>query len=88
MAQREQRDVNLVGGDPQRAVSEMEKGLQFGKGNAFLRLHLAEAFIAVGRSADARQQLDAILSMTPDPNYLPELHEAQARARQLQDKVK
>jgi tetratricopeptide (TPR) repeat protein len=78
----------IVGGDPQRAVTEMEKGLQFGKGNAFLRLHLAEAYAAVGRSADARQQLDAILSMTPDPNYLPELHEAQAQARQLSDKIK
>src|SRR5213076_2058925 len=41
---------NIVGGDLQRAVSEMEKGLQFGKTNAFLRLHLAEAYQAVGRT--------------------------------------
>ena len=78
----------IVGGDPQRAVTEMEKGLKFGKGNAFLRLHLAEAYAAVGRSDDARQQVDAILSLTPDPNYLPELHEAQTQARQLSDKIK
>lgn len=78
----------IVGGDPQRAVTEMEKGLQFGKGNAFLRLHLAEAYAAVGRSGDSRQQVDAILSLTPDPNYLPELHEAQTQARQLSDKIK
>jgi len=78
----------IVGGDPQRAVAEMEKGLKFGKGNAFLRLHLAEAYRAVGRSDDARQQLEAILSMPPDPNYLPELHEAQAQARQLLDETR
>jgi len=78
----------IVGGDPQKAVGELEKGLQFGKGNAFLRLHLAEAYQAVGKTEDARQQLNAILSMTPDPNYLPELHEAQAQARQLADKMK
>jgi len=78
----------IVGGDPQRAVAEMEKGVKFGKGNAFLRLHLAEAYRAVGRSDDARQQLEAILSMTPDPNYLPELREAQAQARQLLDKTR
>jgi len=78
----------IVGGDPQKAVGELEKGLQFGKGNAFLRLHLAEAYQAVGKTEDARQQLNAILSMTPDPNYQPELNEAQAQARQIMDKMK
>lgn len=73
----------LLGGDRQKAVQEMEKGLRFGETNAFLRLHLAEAYQAVGRSDDARQQLDAIINMTPDPNYLPELKEAIAEARQL-----
>ncbi len=57
----------IVEGDPQRAVTEFEKGLQFGKGNAFLRLHLAEAYQTVARTADAKQQLNTILSMTPDP---------------------
>jgi len=78
----------IVGGDPQRAVTEMEKGLKFGKANAFLRLHLAEAYQAVGRTADAREQLNTILSMAPDPNYLPEMKEAQAQARQVLDKSK
>ena len=66
----------------------MEKGLQFGKTNAFLRLHLAEAYQAVGRTADAREQLNTILSMTPDANYLPELKEAQAQATQILAKIK
>jgi len=78
----------IVGGDPQKAVGEMERGLRFGSTNAFLRFHLAEGYQAVGRSADARQQLNTILSMTPDPNYLPELKEAQTRARQMLDKIK
>lgn len=78
----------IVGGDPQKAVTEMEKGLRFGNTNAFLHLHLAEAYQAIGRSADARQQLNMILSMKPDPNYLPELKEAQNQARQLLEKTK
>src|SRR2546421_9134017 len=78
----------IVGGDPQRAVTEMEKGLQVGKANAFLRLHLAEAYQAVGRTPDAGEQLNAILSMTPDPNYSPELKEAQTQAWQMLDKIK
>ena len=78
----------MTGGDQHKAVEEMEKGLRFGEGNAFLRLHLAEAYIAVGRTADARKQLEAILSMKPDPDYLPEYKEAAAAARQLQDQIK
>ena len=66
----------------------MEKGLQFGKANAFLRFHLAEAYQAVGRSADAREELNSILSMTPDPSYLPELKEAQTQARQMLEQIK
>ena len=73
----------LLGGDPQLAVAEMEKGLRFGKTNAFLRLHLAEAYLKVGRKADASQQLNAIISMPPDQNYLPELKEATAAAKKL-----
>jgi tetratricopeptide (TPR) repeat protein len=73
----------LVGGDPQKAVEEMEKGLRFGETNAFLRLHLAEAYLKVGRTADARQQLNSIISMKPDQNYLPEYKEAVSEARKL-----
>jgi Tfp pilus assembly protein PilF len=63
---------DIVGGDPKKAVEEMEKGLRFGEPNAFLHLHLAEAYKKVGRNDDARKELKKILSMTPDPNYLPE----------------
>ncbi|HXC69000.1 MAG TPA: TRAP transporter TatT component family protein, partial [Pyrinomonadaceae bacterium] len=66
----------IAGGDPQRAVTEMEKGLRFGEPNAFLHLHLAEAYKKVGRNDDARRELKKILSMSPDPNYLPEYKEA------------
>ena len=77
----------LLGGDPQKAVAEMEKGLPFARTNLFLRLHLAEAYEAVGRTSDARHQLNTILSMGPDPNYLPEYKEAEMQARQLLDKI-
>ena len=41
---------SIVGGDPKKAVEEMEKGLRFGEPNAFLHLHLAEAYMKVGRN--------------------------------------
>ena len=77
----------IVGGDPKKAVEEMEKGLRFGEPNAFLHLHLAEAYKKVGRNDDARREIKKILSMTPDQNYLPEYKEASAAAQKLQDEI-
>ena len=77
----------IVGGDPKKAVEEMEQGLRFGEPNAFLHLHLAEAYNKVGRNDDARRELKKILSLTPDPNYLPEYKEASAAAQKLLDEI-
>jgi tetratricopeptide (TPR) repeat protein len=78
---------SVAGGDPKTAVELMEKGLRFGEPNAFLHLHLAEAYVKVGRTEDARKQLNTILSMTPDQYYLPEYKEASNAARQLLDHI-
>ena len=78
---------SIVGGDPKKAVEEMEKGLPFGEPNAFLHLHLAEAYKKVGRNDDARREVKKILDMTPDPNYLPEYKEASADAQKLMDQI-
>jgi len=78
----------IVGGDPKKAVHLVEKGLQFGgEPNAFLHLHLAEAYLKVGRNEDARKQLNTILSMNPDQNYLPEYKEASNDAHKLLDQI-
>ncbi|MGH9901627.1 MAG: TRAP transporter TatT component family protein [Pyrinomonadaceae bacterium] len=76
----------VMGGDNKRAVERLERGLTFGAQNALLRLRLAEAYLAVRRKEDARKQLNAILSMKPDPDYLPEYKEASAEARRLLDR--
>src|SRR6185503_2321176 len=78
---------NIVGGDPKKSVEEMEKGQRFGEPNAFLHLHLAEAYSKVGRNDDARKEIKKILSMTPDPNYVPEYKEASAAAQKLLDQI-
>jgi predicted Zn-dependent protease len=77
----------FAGGDPEKAVAEMEMGLPFGPTNAFLRLHLAEAYLKVGRPADARAQLNAIIAMHPDPDHLPEYKEALTAAQNLLTKT-
>jgi tetratricopeptide (TPR) repeat protein len=77
----------LLGGDYQKAIEALEKGLKFGSDNALLRVSLAEAYHDVKRDADARKQIDVLLKMTPDPNYLPEHKEAVDKANALVEKM-
>jgi tetratricopeptide (TPR) repeat protein len=76
----------VLGGNRERAVENLEKGLRFGENNALLRLRLAEAYLNVKRAEDARRQLNAIFKLKPSPDYLPEYKEAQAAARALLEK--
>ncbi|HEX8140126.1 MAG TPA: tetratricopeptide repeat protein [Pyrinomonadaceae bacterium] len=73
-------------GDPAQAVEYLEKGLKLGPNNPLLRLRLAQAYIRVNRKEDARKQLDALLKLTPNPNYLPEHKEAVTEARKILDR--
>src|SRR6266550_1858261 len=75
----------LLGGDTQKAIQYLEKGLRFGPDNALLRAHLAEAYAEAHRDGDARKQIDALLAMKPAPGYEPEHDEAVAEARKLQE---
>src|SRR5947209_16514333 len=78
----------ILGGDHQKAVGYLERGLKFGSNNSLLRLHLAEAYHLVDRDRDARKQIDALLSLTPDPNFLPEHKEAVEDGRKLLPQLK
>ncbi len=73
----------LMGGDPQEAVKNLEKGLQFGEDNSLLRLRLAEGYLATGRKDEARKQIELLLKMKPNPDYMPEHKEATEEARKL-----
>lgn len=77
----------MLGGDKQKAVEVLEKGLRFGENNAFLRLRLAEAYSAVNRNEDARKQLDALNNLKTGADYLPEYKEAVAEADKLRRKI-
>jgi tetratricopeptide (TPR) repeat protein len=77
----------LLGGDYQKAIEHLEKGLKFGGNNAMLRLRLAEAYLQTKRVADARKHIDVILKMTPDPDYIPEYKEAVDKAKKLLEKI-
>jgi tetratricopeptide (TPR) repeat protein len=78
----------FLGGDTQKAIQYLEKGLKFGPDNAFLRVHLASAYAEAHRNADARKQIDTLLKMTPASGYEPEYAEALAQVPKVQEKIK
>lgn len=77
----------VLGGDTQKAIEYLEKGLRFGSENALLRLHLAEAYHAAKRNGDARKQIDYIMQMKPDPDYVAEYNEAVGGVEKLSEKM-
>ena len=77
----------LLGGDYPKAIEHLEKGLKFGSNNAMLRLRLAEAYFETNRNAEARKQIEVLLKMTPDPDYIPEHKEAVDKAKKLLEKI-
>jgi tetratricopeptide (TPR) repeat protein len=77
----------FFGGDYRKALEYLEKGLRFGGNNALLRFRLAEAYHEANRDAEARKQIDVLLKMTPDPDYVPEHKEAVEKAKKLLEKI-
>lgn len=78
----------MLGGDRQKAVAYLEKGLPFGKDNALLRLRLAEAYHQVNRDPDALKQIDYLLLMKIDPAFEPEYKDAVEKAQKLRGELK
>lgn len=75
--------TTMFGGSAEKAVELLEKALTLEKDNAQVRLHLGQAYLAARREKDARAQLEAVVKMTPDPEYLPEHATCVAEASKL-----
>jgi tetratricopeptide (TPR) repeat protein len=69
------------GGDERRSMNLLEKCLTRYAENSLTMLYLADTYLSLGLRDEARQQLENILALCPDPVYGPELTENQAEAR-------
>jgi tetratricopeptide (TPR) repeat protein len=78
----------ILGGDTQKAIQYLERGLRLGPDNALLKANLAAAYAEANRNEDARKQIDALLAMKPAPGLEPEYNEAVTQVRKLQEKLK
>jgi tetratricopeptide (TPR) repeat protein len=83
LAQVELSTAGLMGGKPEKAVELLETALKIEDDNSYLHLHLAEAYLAVGKKEEAKKHIDFILKMKPNPEYLPEYKETSEKAKKL-----
>ena len=86
LGQIEMATRTLKGGTIERAIEYYEKGLELSPDNANLRLHLAEAYLAAKKDADARKQLNALFALTPNPAYEVEHKVAIEKGKALMSK--
>jgi hypothetical protein len=78
----------IFGGDVQKAIDYLLKGLKVGENNGLLHLRLAEAYAEVHRTDDARQQLKILFEKKATPGYEPEYNDAVKEGRELEEKLK
>lgn len=68
------------GGDKERSIQMLHEVLKRFPHNSLAMLYLADSYMALGRRQEARQELEKILSLCPDPDYGPEQEGYQAEA--------
>ena len=78
----------VLGGDTNKAIDYLLKAKKIGPNNTITRLHLAEAYHEAKRDGEARKEIDELLAMTPNPDYLPEHKDAVEKAKKLLEKMK
>jgi tetratricopeptide (TPR) repeat protein len=78
----------ILGGDYQKAIEYLEKGVKVGGNNALLRVELARAYLEADRPGDARKHIDVMLKITPNPDYMPEYKEAVDKANKLLERMR
>ncbi len=76
-------ESRMIGGKPEKAVEILEKALETEKDNMNIHLHLAEAYLALKKEGEAKKQLDKVLAMKPNPDFLIECREAVEKAKKL-----
>jgi len=77
----------VLGGDVTKAIEYLEKGVKLNPTNTLMRSELAAAYEAANRNADAKKQIETVMSATPDPKYMPEHKQALEEVKKLQEKL-
>ena len=77
----------ILGGDSAKAIEYLEKGVKLNPNHSLMRFHLAEAYQSNNRDAEAKKQIETIMSTTPDPKYVAEHKDAVEKSKKLLEKI-
>jgi tetratricopeptide (TPR) repeat protein len=75
--------TRIKDGTAEKAVEYLETGLKYEKENSNIYVHLAEAYLALNKDAEAKKQLEIVLKMKPSPDYATEHNEAVELAKKM-----
>jgi len=76
-------ETRFTGGSSQKAAELIETALKTEKDNTNLHLHLAMAYLQLGKNAEAKKHLEQILQMKPNPDFAIEYRECAEKAKKL-----
>jgi tetratricopeptide (TPR) repeat protein len=77
----------VLGGDSKQAIVYLEKGVKLNPNNTMMKADLAEAYINTHRDAEAKKQIEAVMTTAPDPKHAPEHKDAIAKAQKLSQRL-
>lgn len=75
--------TRMNSGTAEKAVEYLNKALEIEKDNSNIYLHLAEAYLALHKDAEAKKTLETLLKLKPNPVFLPEHNESVDAAKKL-----
>jgi tetratricopeptide (TPR) repeat protein len=78
----------VLGGDVNKAIEYLAKGLKKSPNNTMMRAELARAYVAEKRDAEAKKEIDTVLAATPDPQHTAEHKDAVAQANKLLSRIR
>jgi tetratricopeptide (TPR) repeat protein len=77
----------VLGGDTDKAIEYLQKGIKLNPNHALMRFHLAEAYESNNRDAEAKKQIESLMALTPDPKHTAEHNQALEKAKKLLEKL-
>jgi tetratricopeptide (TPR) repeat protein len=78
----------LFGGSHKQAEEHLKAALKYKNDSRVTNYFLAELYVADGRVAEARAEIQKVLDAPPDPDWMPEDQEWKTKARQLLTSLK
>ena len=77
-----------LGGSKKASVEHLQRSLTYDPGSAASHFFLAETFVAMDRTEDARRELQEVLDAPFHPDWVPEVNEFKQKARALLEKLR